>query len=272
MNSLRGRRDPRTGRVFGFQSETQRENFMIGRARFCNGPNREMPRCYGSQSLGRALQGSQDARQVDLLPPQRKAAVKRARLAAAHLSGDLDRIQRAEMRSERNRLRALWRRDPREPGRTIMLDPADEATCRAWAARQGFQLDLLDRDLPAFADAVPMDMGRMSRGLISNDELTAKIARLRDGGEQCIRSFVMTVADSFLSSGRSAGSASSVDRSRERSDRIATRAEGAEEEAGDDAVAPGAGSPGHCRAGGDRHPVGGRRTLARRGPSCARLS
>ena len=87
-------------------------------------------------------------------------AVKRARLTAARLSGDLDRIQRAEMRAQRNQLRVLWRRDPREPGRTIMLDPADEATCRAWAARQGFQLDLLDRDLPAFADRVPMDMGQ----------------------------------------------------------------------------------------------------------------
>ena len=42
MKSLR---DPRTGRVFGFQSERQRENFMIGRARICDGPNREMPRC-----------------------------------------------------------------------------------------------------------------------------------------------------------------------------------------------------------------------------------
>ena len=52
MNSLRGRRDPRTGRVFGFQSETQRENFMIGRARFCNGPNREMPRCSALNRLG----------------------------------------------------------------------------------------------------------------------------------------------------------------------------------------------------------------------------
>ena len=39
MNSLRGWRDPRTGRVFGFQSETQRDNFMVARARFCNGPN-----------------------------------------------------------------------------------------------------------------------------------------------------------------------------------------------------------------------------------------
>ena len=108
------------------------------------------------------------------------AAVKRARLAAAHLSGDLDRIQRAEMRSERNRLRALWRRDPREPGRTIMLVPADEATCRAWAARQGFQLDVLDRDFPAFSDACRWIWARMSRGLISDDDLTAKLARLRN--------------------------------------------------------------------------------------------
>ena len=62
MNSLRGCRDPRSGRVCGFQSSEQRQNFMVGRARFCNGPNREMPRCYGAQSLGRALQGSEDAR------------------------------------------------------------------------------------------------------------------------------------------------------------------------------------------------------------------
>jgi hypothetical protein len=106
-------------------------------------------------------------------------AGKRARLAAAHLSGDLEHIQRAEMRSERNRLRVLWRRDPREPGRTIMLVANDEATCRAWAARQGFQLDLLDRDLPALSDACRWIWARMSRGLISDDDLTAKLARLR---------------------------------------------------------------------------------------------
>ena len=46
------------------------------------------------------------------------------------VAGDLDRIERAEMRSERNRLRALWRRDPREPGRMIILVPADEVTYR----------------------------------------------------------------------------------------------------------------------------------------------
>ena len=189
MNSPRGRRDPRTGRVFGFQSETQRENFMVGRARFCNGPNREMPRCTALNRLGEPCKAAQDARQVDLLPPQRKCCVKRARLAAAHLSGDLDRIQRAEMRSERNRLRVLWRRDPREPGRTIMLVPADEATCRAWAARQGFQLDVLDRDLPAFADACRWIWARMSRGLISDDDLTAKLARLRNRITEASRAF-----------------------------------------------------------------------------------
>jgi hypothetical protein len=83
------------------------------------------------------------------------------------------------MRSERNGLRALWSRNPREPGRTIMLHPVDEATCRAWAAQQGFQLDLLDRDLPAFSDACRWIWARMSRGLISDDDLTAKLARLR---------------------------------------------------------------------------------------------
>jgi hypothetical protein len=116
-------------------------------------------------------------------------AGKRARLAAVHLSGDLDRIQRAEMRSERNRLRALWRHDPREPGRTIMLDPADEATCRVWAARQGFQLDLLDRDLPAVSDACRWIWARLSRGLISEDDLAAKLARLRNRITEATRAF-----------------------------------------------------------------------------------
>ena len=166
-------------------------------------------------------------------------AVKRARLTAARLSGDLDRIQRAEMRAERNRLRVLWRRDPREPGRTIMLDAADEATCRAWAARQGFQLDLLDRDLPAFADACRWIWARMSRGLISDDDLTAKIARLRNGfgGEPCIRSFVMSDGRLVPVVRPKRWKASSVKRSRERTDRIATARKRAEEEAGDDAVA-----------------------------------
>jgi hypothetical protein len=106
--------------------------------------------------------------------------VKRDRLATAHLSGDVDRIQRAEMRAERNRLRVLWRRDPREPGRTIVLVADDEATCRAWAAGQGFQLEFLDRHLPAYSDACRWIWARMSRGLTSDDELIAKVGRLRN--------------------------------------------------------------------------------------------
>jgi hypothetical protein len=83
----------------------------------------------------------------------------------------------------------LWRRDPRAPGRTIVLDTADEATCQAWAARQGFQLDLLDRDLPAIADAIRWIWARMSRGLISDDDLTAKLARLRNRIAEASRAF-----------------------------------------------------------------------------------
>ena len=105
--------------------------------------------------------------------------VKQARLNAAHLSGDLDRIQRAEMRAERNRMRVLWRRDPRQPGRTIMLVSEDEGACRTWAAGQGFRLDILDRDFPAFSDSCRWIWARASRKLISGDELIAKIALLR---------------------------------------------------------------------------------------------
>jgi hypothetical protein len=152
---------------------------MIGRARFCNGLNREMPRCTALNRLGERCKGARMRGRSTCFRHSGGAAAKRARLAAAHLSGNSDRIQRAEMRSERNRLRSLWRRDPSEPGRTIMLVPADEATCRAWAQRQGFQLDLLDRDLPAISDALRWVWARVSRGLINDDDLTAKLARLR---------------------------------------------------------------------------------------------
>ena len=179
MNSLRGWRDPRTGRVCGFRSPEQRQNFMIGRARFCNGPNREMPRCTALNRLGEPCKAAR-MRGHSTCFRHSGGSVKRARVIAARLSGDLDRIQRAEMRSERNRLRVLWRRDPREPGRTIVLVAADEATFQAWAARQGFQLDVLDRDFPAFSDACRWIWARMSRGLISDDDLTAKLARLRN--------------------------------------------------------------------------------------------
>jgi hypothetical protein len=52
MRSSNERRDQRTGRVFGFQSETQRANFLAARARVCNGPNRLMPRCTATNRLG----------------------------------------------------------------------------------------------------------------------------------------------------------------------------------------------------------------------------
>ncbi len=186
---LRGRRDPRTGRVRGFQSETQRDNFMIGRARFCNGPNREMPRCTAVNKLGAACRAARMRGRSTCFRHGGTAAVKLARLAAAHLSGNLSRIERAEMRSERNRLRTLWRRDPREPGRTIMLVASDEASCRAWATRQGFPLDELDRDFPAFSDACRWIWARMSRGLIGDDDLAAKLTRLRNRITEASRAF-----------------------------------------------------------------------------------
>ena len=70
-----------------------------------------------------------------------------------------------------------------------MLTSSDEATCRAWAARQGVQLDVLDRDLPAFSDACRWIWARMSRGLISNDDLTVKLARLRNRIAEASRAF-----------------------------------------------------------------------------------
>ena len=185
MNS---RRDPRSGRVFGFQSETQRDNFMLARAQFCNGPNRKMPRCTALNRLGEPCKAAR-MRGRSTCFRHSGGAGKRARLAAAHLSGDLDRIQRAEMRAQRNRLRVVWRRDPREPGRTIMLTSSDEATCRAWASRQGVQLAVLDRDLPAFADACRWTWARMSRGLIGDDAVTAKLARLRSRIAEVSRAF-----------------------------------------------------------------------------------
>jgi len=180
MNSLRGWRDPRTGRVSGFQSPEQRTNFMIGRARFCNGPNRAMPRCTALNRLGEPCKAARMRGRSTCFRHGGTPAVKRDRLATAQLSGDVDRIQRAETRAERNRLRVLWRRDPRKPGRTIMLVADDEATCRAWAAGQGFQLEFLDRHLPAYSDACRWIWARMSRGLISDDDLIAKLARLRN--------------------------------------------------------------------------------------------
>ena len=174
MKRLRGWRDSGTGRVFGFQSEAQRENFMAARARCSNGPNRLMPRCMAVNRLGEPCKAARMRGRSTCFRHSGAAAAKRDRLIAAQLSGDVHRILRAQMRSDRNRMSIAWRRDPREPGRTIMLVAADEAACQAWSARQGFQLDVLDRELPAFSDACRWIWARMSRGLISDDELIAK--------------------------------------------------------------------------------------------------
>ena len=105
-----------------------------------------------------------------------------------------------------------------------MLDAADEAACRAWAARQGFQLDLLDSDLPAFSDACRWIWARKSRGLISDDELAAKIARLRNASRRrAMHSIIRDARGKLVPVVRpKRWNASSVKRSRERSDRIAS--------------------------------------------------
>ena len=179
MSAMRGRRDPRTGRVFGFQSETQRHNFMIGRARFCDGPNRRMPTCTAVTRSGEPCKAARMRGRSTCFRHGGSSKVKQTRLAAAYLSGDLTRIQRAEMRLERNRLCMLWRHDPHQPGKTIILTPDDEEICRAWAMQQGFELALLDDDLPAFSDALRWLWARRSRGLISEEDFSSKLTRLR---------------------------------------------------------------------------------------------
>jgi hypothetical protein len=82
------------------------------------------------------------------------------------------------MRLNRNKLRVRWRRDPSEPGRTIVLIPTDEESCRTWASRHGFRFDQLDWKYPAISDACRWLWARASRGLVSDDELSRKVARL----------------------------------------------------------------------------------------------
>ena len=71
MNSDEVWRDERTGRVRGFRSLEHRANFMAARARISDGPNRLMPRCSATNRLGEPCKAAQDARPVNLLPPQR---------------------------------------------------------------------------------------------------------------------------------------------------------------------------------------------------------
>jgi hypothetical protein len=188
MRTAPGSRDARTGRVSGFQSEAQRENFLAARARFSDGPDRLMPKCVAKTRMGLLCRAARMRGQTTCFCHS-GGAVRRRRLVAAHLSGDAARIQSAQLRSERNRLRVVWRRDPREPGRTIILVANDEESCRAWAARQGFQLDLLDNDFPAFSDACRWIWARASRGLINDEELVAKLARLRNRITEASRAF-----------------------------------------------------------------------------------
>ena len=97
MQSSDGWRDERTGRVFGFQSEAQRENFMIARARFSNAPNRQLPRCTATNRLGEPCKAARMRGRSTCFRHSGAAAVKRDRLAVAHLSGDADRIQPASI-------------------------------------------------------------------------------------------------------------------------------------------------------------------------------
>ena len=54
---------------------------------------------------------------------------------------------------------------------------------------RAFQLDLLDRDFPAFADAIRWVWARKSRGFVSDEELVAKLARLRNRIAEASRAF-----------------------------------------------------------------------------------
>ena len=188
MNSDEGWRDERTGRVADFGPRARGKIYGGSRAVQQRAEPSDAS-MLGDEPLGEPCKAARMRGQVDLLPPQRKCC---GQTGAAGGRTPFRRPGPHPARRdaiERNRLRSLWRRDPREPGRTIMLVAADEATCRAWAARQGVQLDVLDRDLPAFSDACRWIWARMSRGLISDDDLTAKLARLRNRITEASRAF-----------------------------------------------------------------------------------
>ena len=160
---------------------------------------------HGDQPLGRALQGGQDARQVDLLPPQRECC---GQTSPADRCAPFRRPRPHPARRDAIRTQPAARPLAARSARARQHDHADtddEATCRAWAARQGFQLDVLDRDLPAFSDACRWIWARMSRGLISDDDLDRQAcaaAQPDHGGKPCIRSFGMNMAGSFRWCGR----------------------------------------------------------------------
>ena len=160
------------------------------------------------QQLGRAVQGGADARQVNLLPPQWKCcptdAVDGCRPFRRH--GPHPACARCDWTATGCAFSGAAIRA--SPVRTIMLVAGDEAACRAWAARQGFQLDVLDRDFPAFSDACRWIWARMSARSDQRrrlDRQACATAQSDHGGGPCIRSFVMNMGGSFRWCGRSTG-------------------------------------------------------------------
>ena len=177
MSATRGWRDARTGRVFGFLSDTQRLNFLTARARFSDGPDRQMPTCHAMTKLGVRCRSPRMRGTRRCFCHSGGAAADR-RLLEANLSGVVDRALLAEARRNRNRLRNIWQGDPTTRGSTISLEWADEAACTTWATTQGFELDVLDDDLPAFADSCRWLWARRSRGLIGDSDLNRKVRQL----------------------------------------------------------------------------------------------
>ena len=135
----------------------------------------------GDEPLGRALQGRQNARPGR--PASATAEVLRpnGRGWRPHIFPvTLDRIQRAEMRSERNRLRVS--------GAAIRASPAGRS-CWSPPMRRPAEHGQRGKAFSSICSTAtfrrsPMRCrwiwARMSRGLISDDDLTAKIARLRN--------------------------------------------------------------------------------------------
>ena len=202
-----GWRDERTGRVRGFQSDEQRANFMAA----ARGSARARPSdaaMLGAEPLGRALQGSQDARQVDLLPPQRKCCGQTGAAGS----------------------RAPFRRPGPHPARrdASRTQPAARSLApRSARARQDDYAGHRRRgDLPSMGSAarlparcprsrpsgdrrcVPMDLGadvaRSDQRRRAHRQACAT-AQPDCGGKPCIRSFGITVAGSFRWCGRNSG-------------------------------------------------------------------
>ena len=120
---------------------------------------------FGAEPIGRALQGRQDARQVDLLPPRRKCCGQTGCGWRPHIfpvtsphpaRRDASRTQPAAQSLAPRSARARQDNHAR---------PHQRGNLPAWAARQGFRLDVLDHDLPAVSDACRWIWARMSRGL-----------------------------------------------------------------------------------------------------------